>query len=150
MLHGLGGNGPQVSVAMISCLLYGIPSLEGMLVPIAQMRTQAQNEEVTGLKLLVTQSCPTLLRPRGLQPAWLYPWNSPGKNTGVGCHFLLLPRSHGGSERVSAREWVPFPLQGSFPKPWWPSHSEGQERLWISMKQKWNVHTHKWIVIHDT
>ena len=19
----------------------------------------------------------------------LYPWNSPGKNTGVGCHFLL-------------------------------------------------------------
>ena len=26
----------------------------------------------------------------GLQPArLLYPWNSPGKNTGVGCHALL-------------------------------------------------------------
>ena len=30
------------------------------------------------------------LRPRGLQPPRLLcPWNPPGKNTGVGCHFLL-------------------------------------------------------------
>ena len=30
------------------------------------------------------------LRPRGPQPTrLLHPWNSPGKNTGVGCHFLL-------------------------------------------------------------
>ena len=30
------------------------------------------------------------LRPHGLQPARLLrPWNSPGKNTGVGCHSLL-------------------------------------------------------------
>ena len=29
-------------------------------------------------------------RPHGLWPArFLCPWNSPGKNTGVGCHFLL-------------------------------------------------------------
>ena len=29
-------------------------------------------------------------RPQGLQPARLLcPWDSPGKNTGVGCHFLL-------------------------------------------------------------
>ena len=35
------------------------------------------------------QSCPTL-RPYGVQPARLLcPWDSPGKNTGVGCHFLL-------------------------------------------------------------
>ena len=28
-------------------------------------------------------------------PAWLlYPWDSPGKNTGVGCHFLLQICSH--------------------------------------------------------
>ena len=33
------------------------------------------------------QLCAT---PLGLQPAWLlYPWDSPGKNTGVGCHALL-------------------------------------------------------------
>ena len=30
------------------------------------------------------------LRPHGLQPSRLLcPWDSPGKNTGVGCHFLL-------------------------------------------------------------
>ena len=30
------------------------------------------------------------LRPHGLQPTRFHcPWNSPGKNTGVGCHFLL-------------------------------------------------------------
>ena len=35
------------------------------------------------------QSCPTL-PPHGLQPTRLLcPWDSPGKNIGVGCHFLL-------------------------------------------------------------
>ena len=28
-------------------------------------------------------------RPHGLQPTRLHPWDFPGKNTGVGCHFLL-------------------------------------------------------------
>ena len=41
------------------------------------------------LKMLVSQSRPTL-RPHGQYPASpLCPWNSPGKNPGVGCHFLL-------------------------------------------------------------
>ena len=41
------------------------------------------------------------LQPHRLQPArLLYPWNSPGKNTRVGCHFLL--------QRI-------FPTQGSNP-----------------------------------
>ena len=35
------------------------------------------------------QSCPTL-RPHRWQPTRVpHPWDSPGKNTGVGCHFLL-------------------------------------------------------------
>ena len=35
------------------------------------------------------QSCPTL-QPHRQQPTRLpHPWDSPGKNTGVGCHFLL-------------------------------------------------------------
>ena len=39
---------------------------------------------------LVAQLCPTLSRPHGLYPAWLLcRWDSPGKNTGVGSHFLL-------------------------------------------------------------
>ena len=32
------------------------------------------------------------VRPHGLQPTrFLHPWDSPGKHTGVGCHFLLQP-----------------------------------------------------------
>ena len=38
------------------------------------------------------QSCPTL-QPHRRQPIRLRrPWDSPGKNTGVGCHFLLQCR----------------------------------------------------------
>ena len=36
------------------------------------------------------QSCPTLCDPRDGSPQGPpSPWDSPGKNTGVGCHFLL-------------------------------------------------------------
>ena len=36
------------------------------------------------------QLCPTLCDPIDWQPTRLLcPWDSPGKNTGVGCHFLL-------------------------------------------------------------
>ena len=41
--------------------------------------------------VLVAQLCPTLCHPMDFKPAarLLCPWNSPGKNTGVGCHSLL-------------------------------------------------------------
>ena len=52
----------------------------------------------------VTTVGPCSLRPHGLQPTRLLcPWNSPGKNTGVGCHAHL----HG-----------IFPTQGSNPHLW--------------------------------
>ena len=39
---------------------------------------------------LVVRLCSTFCGPHGLQPTWLLcPWNYPGKNTGVSCHFLL-------------------------------------------------------------
>ena len=41
---------------------------------------------------LVAKLCLALLQPHGLfcDPArLLFPWDSPGKNTGAGCHFLL-------------------------------------------------------------
>ena len=41
----------------------------------------------TAAKLL--QSCPTLCDPIDGSPPGSRPWDSPGKNTGVGCHFLL-------------------------------------------------------------
>ena len=42
---------------------------------------------VTAAKSL--QSCPTLCDPIDGSPPGSRPWDSPGKNTGVGCHFLL-------------------------------------------------------------
>ena len=35
------------------------------------------------------QSCPTLCDPIDGSPPGSRPWDSPGKNTGVGCNFLL-------------------------------------------------------------
>ena len=35
------------------------------------------------------QSCPTLCDPIDGGPPGSRPWDSPGKSTGVGCHFLL-------------------------------------------------------------
>ena len=49
-------------------------------------------EEPAGLQsLLLSRSVVSnSLQPHGLQPARLpCPWDSPGKNTGVACHFLF-------------------------------------------------------------
>ena len=41
------------------------------------------------------QSCPTLCNPTRLKPSKpLCPWDFPGKNTGVGRHFLLFRGSN--------------------------------------------------------
>ena len=46
-------------------------------------------EDISAAAAKLLQSCPTL-RPHRRQPTRLpRPWDSPGKNTGVGCHFLL-------------------------------------------------------------
>ena len=51
-------------------------------------KSQTRLSDWTELKLL--QSCLTLLRHYGLHPtSLLCPWDSPGKNTGVGCCFIL-------------------------------------------------------------
>ena len=44
-------------------------------------------ETAAAAKLL--QSCPTLCDPIDGSPPGSRPWDSPGKITGVGCHFLL-------------------------------------------------------------
>ena len=47
-------------------------------------------ENMRLLLLLVTSVVSDSVRPRRRQPTRLpCPWDSPGKNTGVGCHFLL-------------------------------------------------------------
>ena len=58
------------------------PRVRTGLEPLTRQGRHQQESEVA-------QSCPTL-RPHGLQPTRLLrPWDFPGKNTGVGCYFLL-------------------------------------------------------------
>ena len=59
--------------------------------------------------VLITQS----LRPRGLQPARLLcPWDSPGKNTGVGCYALLqgIFLTQGSNPRLLCCRWTVYRL----------------------------------------
>ena len=80
------------------------------------------------VKMLVAQLCLVLCNPMDCSPLGSSLWNSPGKNTGVGCHSLLrgifptqgsnphLPYcrwilyqlSHNGSPRTL--EWVAYPF----------------------------------------
>ena len=41
------------------------------------------------VKVIVTQLCPALCYPMNSSLPDSCPWNSPGENTGVGCHSLL-------------------------------------------------------------
>ena len=56
------------------------------------------------------QSCPTLCDPHRQQLTRLpCPWDSPGKNTGVGCHFLLQKPSSSCSQSPTFRGSVDTP-----------------------------------------
>ena len=44
---------------------------------------------LSGQSARVTQSCPTLCSTMEQPPRLLCPWDLPGKDIGVGCHFLL-------------------------------------------------------------
>ena len=48
-----------------------------------------------------------LLAPHGLQPTRLLrPWDFPGKNIGVGCHFLLHTKALGGTKNNCVYSWL--------------------------------------------
>ena len=83
------------------------------------------------------QSCPTLCDPRR-QPIRLpRPWDSPGKNTGVGCHFLLQCRKVKSESEVAQScttlsDPVDSSLPGSSGGPWdFPGKSTGVGCHWL-------------------
>ena len=75
------------------------------------------------------QSCPTLLDPTDGSPTGSCPWDSPGKNTGVGCHFLLqCMKVKYESEVAQSCPTLLNPTDGSPPgsRPWdFPGKSAG-------------------------
>ena len=62
------------------------------------------------------QSCPTLCNPRRQPTRLPHPWDSPGKNTGVGCHFLLqCMKVKSESEVVQSCPTLQDPMDCSLP-----------------------------------
>ena len=63
------------------------------------------------------QSCPTLWDPIDGSPPWLpHPWDSPGKNTRVGCHFpLQCMKVKGESEVAQSCPTLRDPMDCSLP-----------------------------------
>ena len=83
--------------------MYGLCCcVNGALWSCAHTEAMSLEEEGRGAKrpirllllLLVTQLCWTLLQPHRRKPIRLFcPWDSPGKNTGVGSHFWKKPHT---------------------------------------------------------
>ena len=62
------------------------------------------------------QSCLTLCDPTDGSPPGSHPWDSPGKNTGVGCHFLLqCMKVKSESEVVQSYPTLRDPIDCSLP-----------------------------------
>ena len=66
------------------------------LLKMSEINSKSSICKLTNIKPLTAaaakslQLCPTLCNPiDGSPPRLPHPWDSPGKNTGVGCHFLL-------------------------------------------------------------
>ena len=87
----------------------------------------------------VAQSCPALW-PYGLYPTRLCPWNFPGKNTGVGCHFLL----HGISLTQELNPWLMFPALAGGLFVFFLTTVPPGKPAWSYTGDKivWNLHTH--------
>ena len=76
------------------------------------------------------QSCPTLCNTIEGNPPGSCPWDSPGKNTGVGCHFLLQCRKvKSESEVTQSCPTLPDPMDCSLP---------GSSIHGISQVEYWN------------
>ena len=98
------------------------------------------------------QSCLTQ-QPHGLQPTrFPRPWDSPGKNTGVGCHFLLqCMKVKSESEVAQSCPTLSNPMDCSLPGPTSKGFSR-QERYDTryqlqEKKKKNNFKEHKHMVI---
>ena len=67
------------------------------------------------------------VRPQRWQPTRLrHPWDSPGKNTGVGCHFLLQCMKVKSLSRARLRA-----------TPWTAAH-QAPESMWFSRQEYWS------------
>ena len=76
-----------------------------------------RGQEYTAAAAKSLQLCPTLVQPHRQQPTRLLcPWDSPGKNTGEDCHFLLQCRKvKSESKVVQSCQTLSNPVDCSLP-----------------------------------
>ena len=85
------------------------------------------------------------VRPHRWQPIRLpHPWDSPGKNTGVGCHFLLQCMKVKVKVKSLSRVWASAtPLTAAYQAP--PSMGFSRQESWTGVPlPSLYIHTHKY------
>ena len=85
----------------------------------ARFSVYANIQPTCCLRCLVAKSCPTLFRPHGVWLTRLFcPWDSPGRNTGVGfCHSLLQRIFLTQGSNLHLLHWWAYPLPLSRGRP---------------------------------
>ena len=76
------------------------------------------------------QSCPTVCDPIDSSPPGSHPWDSPGKNTGVGCHFLLQRMKVKSESEVTQSCWL-------FLTPWTAAY-QAPPSIGFSRQEYWS------------
>ena len=80
------------------------------------------------------QSCPTLCDPIDGSPPGSHPWDSPGKYTGVGCHFLLqCMKVKSESEVAQLCQTVCLPVDCSLPDSSVHGISQARVLKWVAI-----------------
>ena len=79
------------------------------------------------------KSCPPLFNPHRWQPTRLpCPWDSPGRNTGVGCHFLLqCMKVKSESEVAQSCLTLSDPMAAAYQAP--PSMGFSRQEYWSGL-----------------
>ena len=106
------------------------------------------------------QSCPTLCDPIDSSPPGSHPWDTPGKNTGVGCHFLLQCMKVKSESEVSRVRLLAIPWTAAYQAPL--SMGFSRQEYWSgvplpyiafimwryvpSIPAFWRVFNHKWML----
>ena len=109
-----GSEALQTEAWLGQLLSLSIELEEALLTHTGMLLQQCQSYYELCLCACVLSHVPLFAAPWTAAPRLLYLWNSPGKNTGVGCHFLLqgiFPTMEPMFSCVSCIfRWIPLPL----------------------------------------
>ena len=101
-------------------------------------------QQTTAAAAKLLQSCPTLRSHRWGPTRLPHPWDSPGMNTGVGCHFLLqCIKVKSESEVAQSCPTLCDPIDGSPPGSPIPGILQARTLEWVAISfsnaSKWKV-----------